>query len=42
MGVGSVHETLVKHDGMAYRRGLGGAQIRTDARHFGVSTVVTR
>ncbi|MDH6287986.1 hypothetical protein M2275_002892 [Rhodococcus opacus] len=41
MGVGSLHESLVKYDGKSYRRGLG-AQIRTVARHFGRSTAVTR
>ncbi|MFV9460316.1 hypothetical protein ACNJ7E_43760 [Rhodococcus sp. NM-2] len=42
MGVGSVHETLVKHDGMNYRRVLGVQAFEADAGHFGMSTVVTR
>ncbi|MDI9979312.1 hypothetical protein [Rhodococcus sp. IEGM 1307] len=40
MGVGSVHETLVDYDGMAYRRASGVQE--ADARHFGMSAVVTR
>ena len=42
MGVGSVHEPLVDYDGMADRRASGVQAFEADARHFGMSAVVTR
>ncbi|GCE37812.1 hypothetical protein Rhow_000658 [Rhodococcus wratislaviensis] len=42
MGAGSVHETFVDYDTLDYRRVSGVQAFEADARHVGMSAVVTR